>query len=159
MQSYPVWRGPRGLDGDGASWATLPGKPAAFPPAPHVHAIADVTGLAEALAAAGGSPTWDAVTGKPVAFPPVAHQHPWSDLTGIPATFAPSAHTHAWADITGKPSAYAPAAHAHPIAEVTGLQAALDGKAAGAVTIWTGTQAAYDAIVTKSPTTLYFVTE
>ncbi len=159
MQSYPVWRGPAGRDGDGATWASLPGKPATFPPAPHVHAIAEVTGLTEALAAAGGSPAWDAVTGKPAVFPPAAHQHPWGDLTGIPATFAPSAHTHAWADITGKPSAYAPAAHEHPIAEVTGLQAALDGKATGTVTIWTGTQAAYDAIVTKSPATLYFVTE
>ena len=38
------------------------------------------------------------------------------------------------------------------------LAAALDGKVNGTVTIWTGTQAAYDAIATKSPTTIYHIT-
>lgn len=122
------FRGPAGTPGGGITWATLSGKPATFPPSAHGHAITDVAGLPEALAAAGGTPAWDDVTGKPAVFPPAAHQHPWSDLTGIPATFAPAAHTHPWADITGKPSTYAPAAHVHAIADVTGLQTALDAK-------------------------------
>lgn len=35
---------------EGATWATLPGKPATFPPSAHTHPVADVTGLASALA-------------------------------------------------------------------------------------------------------------
>ncbi|MGO2150888.1 MAG: hypothetical protein ACTH32_06760 [Microbacterium gubbeenense] len=31
--------------GEAATWATLAGKPAEFPPEAHTHAIADVTGL------------------------------------------------------------------------------------------------------------------
>jgi hypothetical protein len=31
-------------------------------------------------------------------------------------------------------------------------------KSLGGLTLWQGTQAAYDAIVTKNPTTLYFIT-
>ena len=44
------------------------------------------------------------------------------------------------------------------MADISGLAAALDGKVNGTVTIWTGTQAAYDAIATKSPTTIYHIT-
>lgn len=49
--------------------------------------------------------------------------------------------------------------HLHPISDVRGLQAALDTKVTGsAVThVWAGTQSAYDAITTKSPTTIYFI--
>lgn len=50
---------------------------------------------------------------------------------------------------------------AQAISTVTGLQAALDGKAAAVTTgakLWVGTQAAYDAIVTKDATTLYAIT-
>lgn len=114
--------GPPGRDGEGATWASLPGKPSSFPPA--------------------------------------AHQHPWSDLTGIPAAFAPAEHTHAWGDITGKPATFAPAAHVHEIGDVTGLQAALDGKIGGDGSILQAvriTQAAYDALATKSTTTLYLI--
>lgn len=57
------------------TWATLPGKPASFPPAAHTHAWADVTG-------------------KPTSFPPSAHTHLWTDITDKPGTFPPATHTH-----------------------------------------------------------------
>ncbi|WP_017999934.1 hypothetical protein [Paracoccus sp. N5] len=84
-----------------------------------------------------------------------------ADISGLTAALAgksDTGHTHAWGDITGKPTTFAPSAHSHAISDTTGLQAALDGKVNGSVTIWTGTQAAYDAIPSKSPTTLYFTT-
>lgn len=84
-----------------------------------------------------------------------------ADIAGLTAVLAgksDTGHTHAWGDITGKPTTFAPSAHSHAISDTTGLQAALDGKVNGSVTIWTGTQAAYDAIPSKSPTTLYFTT-
>ena len=48
-----------------------------------------------------------------------------------------------------------------PTAAVTGLDAALAQKVTnvqGVAAVWSGPQAAYDGIVTKSPTTLYFIT-
>lgn len=33
-----------------------------------------------------------------------------------------------------------------------------DSKRLGGLSLWQGTQAAYDAITTKNPTTLYFIT-
>ena len=84
-----------------------------------------------------------------------------ADISGLSTALSgksDTGHTHAWADITGKPTTFAPSAHGHAISDTTGLQTALDGKVNGTVTIWTGTQAAYDAIATKSPTTLYFIT-
>ena len=84
-----------------------------------------------------------------------------ADISGLSTALSgksDTGHTHAWADITGKPTTFAPSAHGHAISDTTGLQSALDGKVNGTVTIWTGTQAAYDAIATKSPTTLYFIT-
>jgi hypothetical protein len=73
------------------------------------------------------------------------------------------------ADLAGK----ADAVHTHTIANVTGLQTALDGKITSTyadagdnfimntkmagLTLWKGTQAAYDAL-TKDSNTLYFIT-
>ncbi|WP_323715641.1 phage upper tail fiber protein [Paracoccus aminovorans] len=64
-------------------------------------------------------------------------------------------------DVSGLSAALAgksDTSHSHVISDTTGLQSALDGKVNGSVTIWTGTQSAYDAIGTKSSTTLYFIT-
>ena len=49
--------------------------------------------------------------------------------------------------------------HTHEISGVNGLQTALNGKVGSAtiVTIWSGTQAAYDAITPKLDNTLYFI--
>jgi baseplate upper protein BppU/tail-like repeat protein/tail fiber-like repeat protein len=88
------------------------------------------------------------------------HTHLWADLTDKPTTFTPTAHTHLWADITDKPTTFTPATHSHAISDVTGLQGALDGKVDDAqmngLTLWKGTQAAYDAL-TPDPNTLYFI--
>jgi baseplate upper protein BppU/tail fiber-like repeat protein/tail-like repeat protein len=88
------------------------------------------------------------------------HTHAWTDITGKPTTFTPTAHTHLWADITDKPTTFAPTAHTHTISEVTGLQTALDNKVddsqMNGLSLWKGTQAAYDAL-TKDANTLYFI--
>ena len=62
----------------------------------------------------------------------------------------------------------------HEVADINNLQTTLDSKASttyvdtadnyiintlmGGLKLWTGTQAQYDAIVTKNATTLYFIT-
>ena len=61
-------------------WDSITGKPAEFPPEPHL--AAQITDFASAVVAVS---------------PPVD----WSSLTGKPSTFAPSAHTHLAAQITG----------------------------------------------------------
>ena len=130
------------------TWAQVTGKPDAFNPVDHSHAITDVTGLEDALDAK--VETTD--TRLSNARTPLAHTHPWGDITGAPSTYAPSAHTHAWGDITGKPTTFAPTigttastavagndprltnartptAHTHATSEITGLDTALAGKA------------------------------
>ena len=49
--------------------------------------------------------------------------------------------------------------HTHTIANVSGLSVELDAKVASSTVdeIWTGTQAAYDAIASKNPATLYII--
>ena len=64
------------------TWASVTGKPAAFPATAHTHTSADITDFASAVVAVS---------------PPVD----WSSLTGKPSTFAPSAHTHLKGEITG----------------------------------------------------------
>jgi hypothetical protein len=75
-----------------------------------------------------------------------------------------------WNDVTGKPSTFPPSTHTHPISEVINLQSSLNAKldatavavgvndngAGASLLFWYGTEAQYQAIVTKSPTTLYF---
>lgn len=86
-----------------------------------------------------------------------------ADISGLTAALAgksDTSHTHAWADITGKPTTFAPAAHSHAISDTTGLQAALDAKvsnAGGITAMLKITQAAYDALATKSETTAYWI--
>ena len=75
----------------------------------------------------------------------------------------PTEHTHAWSEVSDKPVDFPAAPHGHQISEVNGLQAALDSKIEGtgeitpeslgvieragrAVTLWSGTQAEYDAL-------------
>jgi len=81
-----------------------------------------------------------------------------SDLT---AAQVKTMLAYAVGDVSGLSAALAgksDTGHGHAIGDTTGLQSALDGKVNGSVTIWTGTQSAYDAIGTKSSTTLYFIT-
>jgi len=62
-------------------WGAVQNKPASFPPSPHDHAIADVTGLQTALAST--TPDWTAVQNKPSSFPPSPHDHAITDVTGL----------------------------------------------------------------------------
>ncbi|WJN62880.1 minor tail protein [Streptomyces phage phiScoe23] len=78
------------------NWITITGKPATFPPDPHVHP----------------APAWSEVTNKPSTFTPSSHTHAWSDITGEPA-FASTSHTHSWSSITSKPSTFTPSSHSH----------------------------------------------
>lgn len=75
-----------------------------------------------------------------------------------------------WYGILNKPTTYTPIAHTHSKSQV-GLsnvdntsdetkyvQGLRETRANVNTKIWTGTQAQYDAIVTKDATTLYFIT-
>jgi len=80
-------------------------------------------------------------------------------VTSLPDNVAAVGHTHTYAEITG--TAPAPPAHTHTAAQITDLATALAPYATIVYVdsrIWKGTQAAYDAIVTKDPTVLYVVT-
>lgn len=101
------------------TWASLPGKPAVFPPAPHTHPWSDLMGVPASFPPAAHTHAWGDITAKPVTFPPASHTHPWSDITATPATYPPSSHTHAWSEITGKPTTFAPSAHTHLWADIT----------------------------------------
>lgn len=114
-------------------WNDLDGVPATFPPASHAHAIADVGGLADALAATAplASP---ALTGTPTA--PTAD--PGTDTGQIATTAFVRAAVAAvpggggpveWDDIDGVPQTFPPAAHGHAIGDVGGLSDALAAKA------------------------------
>lgn len=127
-------------------WSDIKGKPEAFTPAPHKHAVSDVNGLSDALSSAG-KPQWDAVIGKPATYHPATHKHaiadvtglqtaldakreagkiPTSDITGLDDQLKNIGAAPAWSAVTGKPSTFTPSAHQHEIADVNGLRAALD---------------------------------
>jgi BppU N-terminal domain/Phage tail repeat like len=168
-------------------WAEIEGKPLAFVPEVHAHAWVDITDKPLTFTPESHSHNWDEIQQKPTTFAPSAHSHVVSEVTGL-QTFLDSkandnhlhderysrighkhddlysrlGHSHDWAEVTGKPTTFTPEAHNHEIGEITGLQASLDSKADSAdlngLTLWSGTQAEYDAIATKDVTTLYFIT-
>jgi hypothetical protein len=76
---------------------------------------------------------------------PANHSHPTSEVTGLDAALSGKAAT----------------SHSHVIADTTGLQVALDGKATTGHThasTWVQlTQAQYDALTPKNPSTLYVI--
>ena len=95
----------------------------AVTPAPHAHAVADVTGLQASL------------DGKAAA----VHTHNGADITAgtvaidrlpVAASGASNTTELVRADDERLSNPRAPLAHAHAVADVTGLQNALDGKAA-----------------------------
>lgn len=103
---------------DTVPWAGVSSKPTTFTPAPHVHAIADVTDLQTTL------------NGKAA----TVHTHAIADVTGLQTALngkAALVHSHVIGDVTGLQTALdgkAAVVHTHAIADVTGLQTALDGK-------------------------------
>lgn len=128
------WASPPAGGGESGpvAWADILDVPAAFVPSAHVHAIADVTGLGDALAAKAPlvSP---ALTGTPTA--PTAG--PGTSTGQIATTAFVSAAVagvdRSWNQVTGKPSTFPPSTHAHAVADVTGLADALAAKASKAV--------------------------
>ena len=77
-----------------SNWADLIGKPSAFPPAAHTHAIANVADLQTIL------------NGKAAS----AHGHALADVTGLQSALdgkAAAAHTHGAADVAGLVTALA----------------------------------------------------
>jgi len=95
------------------NWGDITGKPSTFPPDPHTHPIADVTGLQAAL---NGKPPEAPADGKIYGRQNTA----WADLaTNLHVT---------WANIDNRPSTFPPSVHTHVVADVSGLQTALDGK-------------------------------
>ena len=91
------------------TWEGITGKPTAFPPSAHVHAVADTTGLQAALDAKAAS----------------VHTHPQAQVEGLTdalAGKAAAAHVHQQADVTGLADALAGKAatgHKHSAADVT----------------------------------------
>jgi hypothetical protein len=98
-------------------WDSVSGKPSAFFPSAHTHAIADTTGLQTALdakaptshthslsaltqssATNGQVATWNGTAWVPQTTEPGVTSY--NDLTNKPVTFPPSTHAHAATDIT-----------------------------------------------------------
>lgn len=186
VDGEPAWGD--GGSGGVSSWNDLTDKPSTFTPATHTHpdlsaaidakantghghTVADVTGLQASLDAKAAT----------------SHTHTVANVTGLQAaldgkqaagSYAAATHTHAVANVTGLQAAldgkqaagsYAAATHTHATGQVTGLDAALAAKADATATTsalaakapahWVGTQAEYDALVTKDADRLYLIRE
>ena len=129
--------------GPTATWETLDGKPAAFPPEAHTHAQADITGLTATLAGKleAGALTPYAKTTDLAPYAKTADLPEGVDLSGYVKTVdLPDP-----VDISGKADktdprftdARTPTPHTHTIGNVTGLQSALDAKGTSNLTLGT----------------------
>lgn len=65
---------------------------------------------------------------------------------------AAAGHTHSYSDLTNRPTIPGPATQS-----ADGLMSATDKKKLDGMNIWTGTESEYDALGSKSATTLYFI--
>lgn len=77
-----------GGGGGPVDWESIENKPEEFPPEPHIHEIAQVTGLQAALDEKA----------------PTSHTHTIAQVTGLQAELdgkAPTSHTHTIAQVTG----------------------------------------------------------
>lgn len=72
-------------------WASISGKPAAFPPAAHTHTASEISDFASAVVAVSPPTDWTNLTGKPSVFPPDNHTHAAADITGLSAFIVASA--------------------------------------------------------------------
>jgi hypothetical protein len=77
-----VWDAIRAWAAANFTWASLAGKPSAFPPSSHTHTASQITDLAAAMPPAD----WATLTGKPSTFPPATHQHTLADVSGLQTT-------------------------------------------------------------------------
>lgn len=110
----------------------------------HPHEITDVEGLATALA------------GK-MAADKTFRMSDLVDVEGLAEALDGYIPVKLGSKVLFMAAAAALGAHSHALSEVTGLADALATKL-NANRLWTGTQAEYDALADKNPTTLYIVT-
>jgi hypothetical protein len=152
------------------SFAEITGKPATYPAEAHTHTTADITDFATGVAGAIPAEYLTATEGD-------AKYQP------IGTTTEPAAHTHLWADITDKPTSFVPnlmtpatrggakAGNGLMMAGTNnewltlrlGTGLAINGTTSAlqienGLAFWKGTQAQYDAIATKDPNRIYFIT-
>lgn len=96
--SWSAWR---------EAWHSGNFDPASKAATAHGHGLAEVAGLAEALA--GKAPT--------------GHGHALAEIAGLVAALAAKldASAHTWGALAGKPASFPPSAHTHTAAEVSGV--------------------------------------
>jgi hypothetical protein len=146
-----VWDAIRAWAAANFTWASLAGKPSAFPPSTHTHTASQITDLAAAMPPAD----WATLTGKPSTFPPSTHTHTLADVSGLQTaldakqpvgSYATSAQG-AKADTALQPSSLTPyrtatsqdtidagkaaTAHTHTASQITDFAAAVAAVAPG----------------------------
>jgi hypothetical protein len=135
-------------------WAEVTGKPVAYPAIAHMHEVADVNGLQTALDGKADDSDLTAKANKPIqsasvpALPTIDPRYTGDMVidTAQKRAFIANGGTVAdWERIA--PTTYVDTADNYIINTLM-----------GGLKLWSGTQAQYDAIVTKNPTTLYFIT-
>ena len=123
-----------------------------------------------------GTTTWTGITDKPSTFTPSTHTHSNTEITDanfgstrgfldylagqlgtkVDYPTVEAVQTYLQDQINTKAST----THSHAQSDVTGLSTSLSGKintAGSALTLWSGTQSAYDAITVKDTSTIYVV--
>jgi hypothetical protein len=169
------------------AWGEITDKPAAFPAETHTHDFADISGKPAAFPAEAHNHTaadiTDFAAGVAGAIPAEYLTATEGDSRYQAAGAAPEAHNHAWGEITEKPTTFVPNLMT---AGTRGGAKAGNGLMMGGTNnewltlrlgaglainqttsalqienglgFWKGTQAQYDAIATKDPNRIYFIT-
>jgi hypothetical protein len=155
------------------NWGEIQQKPITFAPDAHTHTKAQITDFAH-------NHDWAEITGKPTTFAPETHNHIIGEITGlqasldskdakpaivtaIPAT-TPTYVGQMAVDGTNKRTYVAEGSTSGDwkrLATTTYADTAdnfIIDNLLGGLTLWSGTQAQYDAIGAKNAKTLYFVT-
>ena len=124
-------QGPKGDPGEGTGdvlWSELNPVLDGKSPVSHEHTISEVTGLEDALTAAGTAEhthSMSEVNGLEAALDgkaPESHTHVVGEVTGLQSALdgkAAADHQHSWGDVTGKPTAYPPETHTHTASQIS----------------------------------------
>ena len=124
-------RGPKGDPGEGTGdvlWSELDPILDGKASESHTHTISEVTGLEDALTAAGTAEhthSMSEVDGLEAALDGKAsesHTHTVSQVTGLQDELdgkAAVSHQHSWGDVTGKPTTYPPETHTHTASQIS----------------------------------------
>ena len=85
----------------------------------------------------------------------------WGDVSGKPSWIGSTKPTYSWSEIQSKPTfaTVATSGSYNDLADKPEIPQPTVYAASGTLTLWTGTQALYDAIADKSYETLYFVVD